>query len=251
MSEPTALYEHDLAWIHDVGFSALSESWAPGLLQILRESGITGGRVVDLGCGGGGWVERLSAAGYDAVGIDVSPAMIDLSRRRVPSARFHVGSIWEMPIPRCRAVTALSEVVCYRAGDDHQPDLRDLLARICDALEPGGLLLLDVTEVGLDRDRDRTFAEGDDWACLVRYDYDETAVRLHRHITSFRRVDGLYRRTHEHHIVQLYDADEVAGLLESVGFDVQQVRSFGEAALLPQRVGFIATRIAPRPPAAR
>jgi SAM-dependent methyltransferase len=164
MTEPSRIYEHDLAYIHDVGFSGLSESWAPGLLQILREAGISDGTVVDLGCGGGGWVERLMAEGYDAVGIDVSPAMVDLARRRVPGAELHVGSIWEIPIPRCRVVTALSEVVCYRGGDDDHPDLRDLVARIIDALEPGGLLLLDVAEIGLDRERDRTFSEGDDWA---------------------------------------------------------------------------------------
>lgn len=242
MSESTAIYENDLAYIHDVGFSGLSESWAPGLLKIFRETGIDNGTVVDLGCGGGGWVERLIVEGYEAVGIDVSPAMIDLARRRVPSAEFHVGSIWEVPLPRCRAVTALSEVVCYRDGEDDRPDLSDLLTRIFDALEPGGVLLLDVAEIGLDRGRDRTFTEGDDWACLVSYEYEQPFSRLHRHITAFRRVDTLYRRTCEHHIVQLYDADEVAGVMASVGFEVRQVRRFGDAPLLPLRAGFIARR---------
>lgn len=242
MSQPRTIYNDDLAYIHDVGFSGLSESWAPGLLQIMREAGIDGGTVVDLGCGGGGWVERLTAEGYEAIGVDVSPAMVELARERVPAAEFQVGSIWEVPLPRCRAVTALSEVVCYRSGDDDHPDLRDLLARIFAALEPGGVLLLDVTEVGLDRHRDRTFAEGDDWACLVRYEHDEAASRLHRHITSFRKVDSLYRRSHEHHTLQLHDADQVASLMESVGFEIQQVRSFGDAPLLPLRAGFVGTR---------
>src|SRR5690606_1958193 len=103
-------------------------------------------------------------------------------------------------------------------------------------------LLLDVAEIGLDRKRDRTFSEGDDWACLVRYEYDEPAARLHRHITSFCRADTLYRRAEEHHIVQLYDADQVAGWVKSVGFQVQQVRSFGEGQLLPLRAGLIARR---------
>jgi SAM-dependent methyltransferase len=242
MPESTTIYEDDLAYIHDIGFSRLSESWAPGLLEILREAGIGDGTIIDLGCGGGGWAERLTSHGYDAIGIDVSRAMVELARRRVPTAEFHVGSIWESPLPKCRAVTALSEVVCYRAGDDDQPDLRTLLERIFEALEPGGLLLLDVTEVGLDRDRHRDFAEGKNWACLVCYEYDEAALRLHRHITAFRKVDAFYRRTHEHHIVQLYDADQVAGVMESVGFEVRQVRNFGDAPLLPLRAGFIGTR---------
>jgi len=239
MPEPMTIYTDDLAYIHDVGYSGLSESWAPGLLQIMREAGITNGTVVDLGCGGGGWGERLTAEGYEAVGVDVSPAMVELARERVPAAEFQVGSIWEVPLPRCRAVTALSEVVCYRSGDDDHPDLRDLLARIFAALEPGGVLLLDVTEIGLDRDRERTFAEGDDWACLVRYEYDESASRLRRYITAFRKVGTLFRRTHELHIVQLFDADEVADMMASIGFEVRQVRSFGNAPLLPLRAGLI------------
>lgn len=242
MPDSKAIYDDDLAYIHDVGYSGLSESWAPGLLEILREAGIEAGTVVDLGCGGGGWAERLTGAGYHAIGVDLSLAMIARSRQRVPQGKFHVGSIWDFGIPRCRAVTALSEVVCYRTGENDDPDLADLFARIFAALEPGGLLFLDITEVGLDRDRDRSFAEGDDWACLTRYEYDEPSSRLHRHITTFRRVGTMYRRGHERHTVQLYDADQVAAALNRTGFDVRQVRRFGEAALLPRRAGFIASK---------
>lgn len=242
MQTPQTLYDVDLAYIHDVGFSGLSEGWAPGLLELLREAGIDAGTVVDFGCGGGGWIQRLVDAGYRAVGLDVSAAMIERARRRVPSAEFHIGSVWEFAVPKCRAVTALSEVLCYRSDAGEEPRLETLFERIFLALEPGGLFIFDVTGVGLDRDRDRTFSEGDDWACLVRYEYDEAQARLHRHITTFRQVDTLYRRTQERHTVQLYEADDVADTLKSIGYHVQRVSKFGTASLLPMRAGFVATK---------
>ncbi len=234
------LYDDDLAFIHDAYFSGLSESWAPGLLALLRDSGLDHGTVVDLGCGGGGWIGHLVDAGYHVVGLDVSAAMVDLAQKRVPTAELHVGSVWDYPLPRCGAVTALSEVVCYRTDASPSPDLEALFRRIFAALEAGGLLIFDVTEVGLDRDRDPTFTQGDDWSCLVRFEYDPRRSRLHRHITAYRKVGSLFRRTDEEHCVQLYDGEHVLAILARTGFEARLVRAFGSAPLLPQRVGFIA-----------
>ncbi len=86
------VYKDDLAYIHDVGFGDFAKNAAPELLAVLRQRGLTGGLVVDLGCGSGLWAEELTAAGYDVLGVDISPAMIEIARRRAPRARFEVGS---------------------------------------------------------------------------------------------------------------------------------------------------------------
>ena len=43
-------------------------------------------RVLDIGCGAGTLVEAAVAAGADAVGVDISPAMVEAAQRRVPTA---------------------------------------------------------------------------------------------------------------------------------------------------------------------
>jgi SAM-dependent methyltransferase len=43
-------------------------------------------RVLDVGCGSGTLLESATAAGVAAVGVDISPAMVDAARRRVPAA---------------------------------------------------------------------------------------------------------------------------------------------------------------------
>ena len=151
--------------------------------------------------------------------------------------------MWDYRFPRCRAVTALGEVFCYRADPRQAGDrLRVLLKRIHRALEPGGLLVFDLAEVGLDRRRRIAVVEQPDWTCLVRYEYDSQRDQLKRFITTFRRVGRLYRRATEQHVVQLYDGQQVAGWLREIGFRVRTVRRFGDYALLPRRIGFVARK---------
>lgn len=244
------IYDTDLAHIHDTGFSASADQFAAALRQILSEAGIARGLVVELGCGSGVTARRLMEYGYDLVGMDISPAMIELARQRIPEAQFQVGSLWDFPIPTCRCVVALNEVLCYRADEDDAPPLSPLFEKIFAALEPGGLFLFDVAEVGLGRDEGTKFHETPDWCCGVRFEYDTRRDRLTRHITTFRRFDDssddspneLYRRSHERHVVQLFHEQEIQATLQKAGFDARSVRHFGQSPILPQRVGFIARK---------
>lgn len=250
MTAHRAFYDRDLAYIHDVGFSGFAEGATLGLLDLLGNAGIRDGLVVDLGCGSGVWCARLVEAGYEVLGVDISPAMVSLARQRALPAEFQVGSIWSHPLPRCRAITALGEVVCYRSERaTRRHDLGAWARKMFASLEPGGLLIFDVAELGLDRNRQPTFVEGDDWACLVRFQYDAGQNRLVRHITSFRRVErgagapqGLYRRTHECHVLQLYRAAEVVRSLRTIGFRVRTTRTFGSYQHAPGRIAFIARK---------
>jgi SAM-dependent methyltransferase len=72
-----------------------------------------GGLVIDLGCGSGILSREVADAGYDVLGIDISPAMIDLARRRVPYGDFRVGSVLTGDLPPCIAVAAVGEVINY------------------------------------------------------------------------------------------------------------------------------------------
>jgi len=50
------------------------------------------GLVVDLGCGIGHWALELNRAGYRVLGVDQSPAMIRLARRKAPASKFKAAS---------------------------------------------------------------------------------------------------------------------------------------------------------------
>lgn len=67
------------------------------LVQDVRERG--GGEVADVGCGTGYVVRHLHEAGLQAMGIDLSPAMIRIARRQNPGLRFEVGSMTDLGLP--------------------------------------------------------------------------------------------------------------------------------------------------------
>jgi SAM-dependent methyltransferase len=245
MSAHSSAYDDDLAYIHDVGYDFHARGLAPSLVAMLKEARLAGSVVVDLGCGSGIWAEQLSQAGFRAVGVDLSPAMIARAKRRAPAGEFHVASFLDFDLPPCGAITALGEVLCYQFDRaNNRRALARLFRRAYDALMPGGLFIFDIVELGLDRGRAPTWRAGDDWACLVAYEYDERRMQLARHITTFRKAGDDYRRGHETHRVQLYDSREIAGLLRQAGFRVRTVRRFGDYELRPMCAGFIARKAA-------
>ena len=58
------------------------DTWAEYLIGLLKENGVPDGLVCELGCGTGQMTRRLSAAGYDMIGIDLSEEMLDVAREQ-------------------------------------------------------------------------------------------------------------------------------------------------------------------------
>jgi SAM-dependent methyltransferase len=236
----TEWYREDLAYIHDVGHADFALESAPGILEILARNGIRDGLVVDLGCGSGLWARELIDAGYRVLGIDISEAMVEISRERAPEAEFRVGSLFEADIPPCAAVTAISEVLNYLF--DPEKELPDLFRRVYGALAPGGVFVFDVLGPGQvpPGTTARGFREGEDWVVLV--EKEEERGTLTRRISSFRKVGEHYRRDGEVHRVQLYEPEELSAELRRAGFGVRTMSAYGRYPLSEGHAAFVARR---------
>lgn len=238
------MYEIDLAWIQQRGFSDFAREATPGIVAALRSAGFEGGRVVDLGCGSGVLLAALIEAGYAGVGVDVSAALLELARETAPAAALVHGSAWDVDLPECVAVTAIGEVLCYLGEEGAEPPgLEPLFGRIAAALRPGGLLLFDLIVAGAGEPMAyRSWREGEGWTVLVEVEEDSEARRLRRRIVTFRRVDGAWRRGEEMHRVRVFDAALVTEALGAAGFEVETSTSWGASALAPRRLAFTARR---------
>jgi SAM-dependent methyltransferase len=97
------------------------------------------GTVLDVGCGPGHVTGFLAAHGADARGLDLSPAMIDVARARVPAATFTVGDLRALPLAdeSLGAVVAMYALVHLPPGE-----LAPAIAELARVLAPGGLLLV-------------------------------------------------------------------------------------------------------------
>ena len=101
-----------------------------------------GCRLLDVGCGTGVFLEAAIAAGIDACGIDDSPEMVAVAKKRVGDSKVRVQRMQEL------AEEGVYDVVCALSWTIHYcetpAELGDVIARCHRALRPGGLLLLQV-----------------------------------------------------------------------------------------------------------
>lgn len=100
------------------------------------------GPVADLGCGPGAHAVALARRGYDVVGVDGSPRMVEVARTR--AARDEVDATFEVhdvrtPLPFADA--SLGGVVAILVLQ-HLPNPAGFIAEIRRCLRPGGHLLV-------------------------------------------------------------------------------------------------------------
>ena len=239
----TVAYDSDLAFIHDTGFADFARASAPGILHLLVKSGITDGPIVDLGCGSGIWARELANSGYKVIGADISPAMIDIARRRVPEAEFHVKSFLQFRLPACQAVTAINEVFNYLFDEGNSlRSLRRLFTEVFNVLTRKGIFVFDVAEPRRWKGPKQGFREGEGWTCFVHYEHNSDKQQLTRRIVTFRKTGSAYRRQEETHRQRLYRGTTLAGILRDVGFRVRLVRSYGAYRLPDYAVGIVARK---------
>ncbi|HVE69452.1 MAG TPA: class I SAM-dependent methyltransferase [Solirubrobacteraceae bacterium] len=139
----TADYEHDRV-LEQVEALAL-------------EHGLTGRRVLDVGCGTGKSFLPLLERGYDVTGCDISPRMVERARGKLgqaDAARVVVADMRALPWRRAfDLVTCLDDGLNYLLTES---ELTAALRSIAGALRRGGLAIFDVNSLRTYRE---TFAE--------------------------------------------------------------------------------------------
>jgi SAM-dependent methyltransferase len=237
---PNDIYQEDLAKIHIDGYGFHREGAATAVLRFLRESGVEEGSVVDLGCGGGQWLERLSREGYTVCGVDRSESMIKAAKKRVPEGEFILGSFADVRLPHCGAVTSLGEPINYLDG---QQRIRRVFRNVFQALRPGGVFIFDAREPAARPVEPRIHTRlGDDWACISYIEEDGKNNSLVRRITTFRKIGASYRRREELHALKLYSKSDMMCWLREAGFRVRTYRRYGEYRLAERQSAYVARK---------
>jgi ubiquinone/menaquinone biosynthesis C-methylase UbiE len=94
------------------------------------------GRALDAACGTGRHAATLADRGWDVVGIDTTPAMLDQARAKVLSARFLDGRLDDVPLED----HSVDLVICSLALT-HVAHLAPVIAEFARVLAPGGHLI--------------------------------------------------------------------------------------------------------------
>jgi SAM-dependent methyltransferase len=134
----------------------------PVVREILDRSPLGG--ALDAACGTGRWAMELVARGHSVIGVDETPEMLDLARRKVPGAEFRVGRLEALPLDAGSvdfAICALSLAHC--------PDLHEPIRELARVLRPGGkLVVTDLHPFNVILGGGALFQKGDGGYGLVR-----------------------------------------------------------------------------------
>jgi histidinol-phosphate/aromatic aminotransferase/cobyric acid decarboxylase-like protein/SAM-dependent methyltransferase len=205
---------------------------------VLRELA-PGTRVADLGCGKGRHAVALAERGFDVTAVDVAEELLG----DAPSVTWVAHDLLSARPWLLGRADAVILVQSFGWGSD--ADQRRLLARVRRHLEPGGLLVLDVSNAAAIIRNLMPHAEAELESGTVALDRSFD-VRTGRSVGSI--TLGRHRREHS---IRLYHYDQVEAVLRESGFEVIRADADfepgAEVALDTRYMQFLA-RPAPLPP---
>ncbi|MEH3153972.1 MAG: class I SAM-dependent methyltransferase [Gordonia paraffinivorans] len=130
--------------------------WHRAALEAFAEQVRGVGLVLDAGCGPGRIAGFLRDRGVEVAGIDLSPRMIDHAREQRPDITFDVASVTDVEL----APRSLGGVLGWWSWFNLPRDvLPAVVARMADALRPGGLLLIGTHRGEGDVERTRCYGD--------------------------------------------------------------------------------------------
>lgn len=171
----------------DRGYHKLIDDQAAAIVKRVGQ----GGRLLEVGCGTGLVMERVSQFARDVEGIDISPGMLEHARRRGLSVR--EGSATELPFGDNEFDVVYSFKVLAHVGD-----IDTALSEMARVTRPGGHVVFDnynrhsmrylIKRVFGPRKTSNSFDEG---AIGTRFDSVDEALARARRIGTVVHADGI------------------------------------------------------------
>jgi 2-polyprenyl-6-hydroxyphenyl methylase/3-demethylubiquinone-9 3-methyltransferase len=128
----------DLWWDLSGKYKALHQINPVRSAYVRERAGITGKKVLDIGCGGGLLSEAMAVAGADVTGIDMAAPSLSAAKAHALDSRLNIDYRQSTAEDWARSNPGIYDVVTCMELVEHVPDPRRLVHTCARLVRPGG-----------------------------------------------------------------------------------------------------------------
>ncbi|WP_248962788.1 class I SAM-dependent DNA methyltransferase [Sphaerisporangium perillae] len=206
-TDHSVLFDAEHAKLFDLVYTARRKDYAAeskAVVQHIRARKPGARSLLDVGCGTGEHLRSLKDVFFDVEGLDLTPAMRELARNKLPQVPIHAGDMSDFALHR-----TFDAVICLHSSIAFLPlsRLKPAIACMARHLNPGGVLIVEPW-YSPERATDRTVVSD-----IVRRDDGLTIARVSRGVIR----DG------EHHLETHFIVADADGVRHSADTQVMGI----------------------------
>ena len=207
------------AYIYDKLIDQDYEKWADYIEEIFKINGKDPKLVLDLGCGTGSITNILAKRGYDMIGVDLSPDMLNVAREKAVDQELDVLYLCQ-DVREFELYGTVDAIICTLDVLNYIIDLKDLehvFALVKNYLNPDGIFIFDInTEHKLKNILGNNTFINEENGIFYTWENEYVENISNQYLTFFAETeDGLYERFDENHVQRAYTIEEIKGKLAS------------------------------------
>lgn len=205
------------------------EQWSGYLISLLEEYGVCSGLVLDLGCGTGKMTRLLARAGYDMIGVDNAPEMLEialeqeerLQKQEEKDILYLCQDMRELELyGTVAAVVSVCDSMNYILEEE---ELLAVFKLVNNYLDPGGIFIFDMNTLYKYRELlgETTICENRPEGSFIweNFFHEEEGVNEYDLTLYVCQEDGRYDRFEETHYQRGYRLEQVRHLLRKAGME--------------------------------
>jgi SAM-dependent methyltransferase len=127
----------------DAALEAVKAATTRHYLRILLRSGVSGRRLLEVGCSAGASLAAAAEDGWEAHGVEVSPEAAAVARSRPDVTSVHTGTIADAPF-----ASGSFDAILFFDVIEHIDPPQPALEAVARLLRPGGLVLMVTPDAG-------------------------------------------------------------------------------------------------------
>ena len=242
------LYKNLSKYYQDLILDKEYDGWTDYMLSVVKNN-LNYGVGYDVGCGTGIFTRKLKRAGYNVVGVDISPEMLSVAKEVSTKENLNV----DYRLADMRSIKSFEKLDFITVVNDGvnyltQKDLSKTFLTFSKCLKKGGILLFDIsTEYKLSNVLNGNMFGSDDeeLSYIWLSEYDKNSSSLSINLSFFEKVGNLYKRRDEQQTQYAHNLNDVEVALKNANFEVVFItNAYGEKVLdITERAVFLAKKL--------